>query len=457
MQRLSAQDVSFFHIEDAGYPMHIGSVSVFEGPPPEFADVLRMFESKLPRVPRYRQRVRTVPLTMNRPVWRDDPYFQLEYHLRHTGLPSPGGQEQLRRLVGRVMGQQLDRQRPLWETWVVEGLTGGRWALISKVHHALVDGVGGSELLSLVLDDHPRTPPPRPRPWQPDPEPGGWALAAEAVTDVVGGAFRGLVGAARATVGDPRGSAFRLAATVRGMATLPHLAVPKQASALNGPIGPHRRWVTASASLDDIKRIRKAHGGTVNDVVLAAATQGMRRFLDYRGEPVSGRTVRAMIPVSVRGDAADRTGNRVAAIFAELPVGLDDPVERLHALTAQLQELKSSAQALAADALVGLAGFAPPAILAAAVRPVFAYPQRYLNTIVTNVPGPQRPLYALGRRMVACYPFVPIASTLRITTAVFSYDGTVYFGVTGDFGTVPDLDVVGQGVEEGFAALLRVS
>jgi WS/DGAT/MGAT family acyltransferase len=457
-ERLSAQDAGFLHIEDSGDAMHIGSVAVFEGPPPDFAEVGALLEAKLSMVPRYRQRVCAVPLHLGGPAWCDDPGFDLGNHFWHAVLPAPGDLPELHRLVGRVMSQPLDRTQPLWETWFVEGLSGGRWALISKVHHALVDGVGGSELLSAVLDDSPDARPAPPAPWHPAPEPTAVDLFFETVADTVTNPVSVATGLLRTAVRGPVGAARRSLATLRGLTTLPGLARAKERSSLNGPIGTQRRWSTSEFSLDDVRRIRKAHGGSVNDVVLAVATAGFRALLEGRGEWVQERTLRAMIPVSVRGkDEAGRTGNRVAAVFAELPVGIDDPLARLRAISAQLDRLKQSAQALAADALVALAGFAPPALLALAARPVFAFPQRYLNTVVTNVPGPQRPLFAVGRRMLAAYPFVPIASTVRVSVAAFSYDGNLYFAATSDARSAPDVQTLIDGIDRGAQELLALA
>lgn len=456
MHRLSPLDASFLHIEDDSSPMHIASTAIFEGPPPAHADVLRMVASKLPLVPRYRQKVRFVPLELGRPVWVDDVHFNLDYHVRHTALPSPGSDVQLRNLVGRVMSQTLDRSKPLWEMWVVEGLEDGHWALISKSHHAMVDGVSGTDLLAVVLDNEPdpvRSPPP---PWQPTPELSQVELIGAAVAERVFSPYEALRGA-RSLVTRPRRLVSEVVTTSRGLSSLARLARPQPLSSLNGPIGPHRRYTWARGTVSDIKAVRGALGGTLNDVVLAAITQGFRELLLSRGESVD-RSVRTMVPVSVR--KADQKGsydNRVSAMFAELPVGLTDPVERLHAVTAQLQGLKESHQAVAGETLTSLAGFAPPALLAAGTRLALRLPQRNLNTVTTNVPGPRIQLYAAGRRMLEAFPYVPLAGQLRIGVAIFSYLDSLNFGVTGDYDSTPDLDVLARGISTGLTDLKKAA
>ncbi len=457
MDRLSPQDASFLHVENDQSHMHIASVAIFEGPAPSYRELSEMVQSKLHRVPRYRQRVRFVPFEMGRPVWADDPHFKLEYHLRHTGLPAPGGEEQLRNLVGRVMSQPLDRARPLWEMWVAEGLEDGRWAVLSKTHHCMVDGVSGTDLLTVVMDDAPDAEHASPEPWQPEAEPSGAALLARALAERATSPYEAFR-SARSALRGPRRAADRLRELGSGLGSLGRLARSGAETSLNGPIGPHRRWGWASTTLDAVKRIRAAHGGTVNAVVLATITKGFRELLLGRDEPVKDRVVRTLVPVSLRRPE-DRGvfDNRVSAMFAELPVGIEDPVKRLHAIRAQLQELKESKQAVAAEALTSLSGFAPPLLLALGTRIFSRLPQRMVQTVTTNVPGPQRPLYACGRRMLVAYPFVPLAGWVRIGVAIFSYAGQVNFGVTGDYDTCGDLPLLCHGIEEGVEELLKAS
>ena len=456
MDRMSPQDAMFLHVEDANNPMHIGAVSIFDGPPPAYGDLVRMIASKLPLVPRYRQKVRAVPLGMGRPVWVDDPHFQILYHVRHTAVPRPGSADQIRNLSGRIFGQLLDRTKPLWEIWLVEGLAAGRWALISKVHHCMVDGVSATDLLSVLLDTSPDA---RPRPapaWVPGPEPTSLRLLAdtlgEGVLDPVT-RLRGLPALARTPLSGGVGlrDAGRLAASLRhwGRASV---------GALNGPVGPHRRWGWAEASLADVKVIRTALGGTVNDVVLASITRGFRDLLQGRDEPIEGRVVRTMVPVSMRTESERGVyNNRVAAFFPGLPVGIDDPVARLADIRDQMEGLKSSGQAMAGDALTRMSGFAPPMLLAAGTRLALRFQQRLVQTVTTNVPGPRVPLYVLGRPLRSSFPYVPVAGSVRITIAIFSYEGRLFYGITADYDSVPDLDVLRDGIEAGVAELLRAA
>ena len=460
--RLSPMDASFLHIEDDVSHMHIASVGVFEGPAPAYGAVTAMIAGKLALVPRYRQVVRTVPFDLGRPLWVDDPHFNIEYHVRHTALPSPGGEEELRRLVGRVMSQRLDRSKPLWEVWVVEGLEDGSWAMLSKTHHAMVDGVSGTDLLAVIMDTSPKTPPPAPDSWEARPGPSPTGLALRAVADLAVSPYE-QVRAVRAATRVPRQAAAQAGETLRALASMRSIIRPPPRSSLNGPIGPHRHYGWASTSVDDIKRVRKGLGGSFNDVVLAAITRGFRDLLLSRGESVD-RVVRTLVPVSVRPrDAAGRAvgdgtlANKVSAMFAELPVGVADPAERLQAITIQMAALKESKQAQAAEALTSLSGFAPPMLLALGTRIASRAAQRNVNTVTTNVPGPQVPLYVAGRRMLKAYPYVPLAGQVRVGVAIFSYDSQVTFGVTGDYDTAPDIDVLTRGIEEGMVELLKIA
>ncbi|MGP0031659.1 MAG: WS/DGAT/MGAT family O-acyltransferase [Acidimicrobiales bacterium] len=459
--RLSPQDASFLHIEDDVSHMHIASVAIFEGPPPPFADVVAMVDAKLDLVPRYRQVVRSVPFDLGRPVWVDDPHFNIEYHLRHTALPSPGGEDELRKLVGRVMGQQLDRSKSLWEIWMVEGLEDGRWAMLSKTHHAMVDGVAGTDLLAVIMDISPDAERPQPVPWTARPSPSSLELAAEALVELVRDPYEQLR-AIRASTRMLRQGVRTTLEVGNGLVALAGLVRPTPVSSLNGPLGPHRRYAWACTSVDDIKAVRKAVGGTFNDVVLAAITNGFRELLLSRGETVD-RVVRTLVPVSVRPrDASGKAvgdgtyENKVSAMFAELPVSIDDPAERLGAITEQMEGLKESKQAVAGEALTSLSGFAPPMLLSAGMRVATRAAQRNVNTVTTNVPGPQFPLYAAGRKMIRAFPYVPLGGQMRIGIAIFSYDGEVNFGLTGDYDTTADLGVLAHGIEDGMTQLLKL-
>lgn len=457
MQRLSPLDASFLHLEDDNSSMHIASTAIFEGPAPTEAEFRAMVASKLPLVPRYRQKVRFVPLDVGRPLWEDDPNFNICYHVRHTALPAPGGQAQLRNLIGRVMSQMLDRSKPLWEMWVVEGLEDGHWALISKTHHAMVDGVSGTDLLAVMLDASPDPERPAEPAWNPEQPASNARLLASAVGERVVSPYE-IVRSARRIVRAPRTFLGEVSTTAQGFRSMLGLAVPTAATSLNGPIGPHRRYSWARGSISDVKGVRTALGGTLNDVVLAAISQGFRELLISRGEEVEGRTVRSLVPVSVRRPGEKGTyNNRVSAMFAELPIGIADPVERLHSVTEQLVKLKDSHQAVAGDVLTGLAGFAPPVLLAVGTRVATRAPQRNINTVTTNVPGPRIQLYAAGRRMLEAFPYVPLAGRVRIGVAIFSYLDTLNFGLTGDYNTTEDLDVLAHGIEAGMADLVKAA
>ncbi|MDQ1438645.1 MAG: diacylglycerol O-acyltransferase / wax synthase [Acidimicrobiaceae bacterium] len=449
MDRMSPLDASFLHIENENNHMHIASVAIFEGPAPDCAEVMAMVESKLTLVPRYRQKVRFVPLELGRPLWVDDPHFNLGYHVRATALPHPGGDQQLRNLVGRVMSQQLDRSKPLWEMWMVEGLEDGHWALLSKTHHAMVDGVSGTDLLSVVLDTE-ASPARQPvAEFEPEPEPNRLRLVADALRDRLANPYEQyrVVRSATRQVRD----------VARGLRSMAGLVRPTPSSTLNGPIGPHRTWAWARSSLADVKTVRGALGGTVNDVVLAAITRGFRDLLIGRGEGVD-RVVRTLVPVSVRSEAERGTyNNKVSAMFAALPVGIEDPTERLDAIKEQMTGLKESKQAVAGEVLTSLTGFAPPQLLALGTRVFSRVQQRNVNTVTTNVPGPQYPLYAVGRRMLEAFPYVPLAGSVRIGVAIFSYNGLLNFGITGDLDTAPDIEVLARGIEEGMAELVKLA
>jgi diacylglycerol O-acyltransferase len=456
MQRLSPQDASFLHLEDAVSHMHIGAVAILEGPPPGFEVLARMVQAHLGNVPRYRQKVNFVPIALGRPVWVDDPHFNLSYHLRRTALPPPGGDEELRRLVARVMSQQLDRDKPLWEMWLIEGLSEGRWGLITKMHHCMVDGVSGAELLAVILDSErdPELPPPAD--WRPERQPLGIELAVHALARRAISPYEQLR-AVRSAVRSPGRAANTAGATARGLWSMTGVVAPPPRSSLNGPIGVNRRWAWARSQLSDVKRIRGAFGGTVNDVVLSAIAGGFRALLAGREESTQ-RDVRTLVPVSVRSPGErGEYNNRVSAIFANLPVGIEHPVERLAAMHTQMEYLKHSGEAVAGDVLVGLSGFAPAMLLALGLRAATRMPQHNVNTVTTNVPGPQHPLYAGGRRMLECFPYVPLAGHVRTGVAIFSYDGALTFGVTGDYDEAPDIDVLCSGIEQTMSELLEAA
>jgi diacylglycerol O-acyltransferase len=449
-------DSVFLHVEDGVTHMHIASCAIFEGPPPRYEEFAAMVAGRLPLLTRYRQKVRFVPADIGRPVWVDDPHFNLVYHLRQTALPSPGSSAQLDNLMGRLMSVELDRHRPLWEAWMVEGLSDGRWALISKVHHCMVDGVSGTDLMTVLLDATPDPSPPLPDAWTPRAEPSDGALTFDALLQL---ALRPAerARAAAAMMRRPRDVARSFADTVQGMRSLGQQSVPTPVLSIEGGIGPHRRWSAARSSLEDIKEIRGAFGGTVNDVVLTVITSAFRDLLLASGDHVDGAVIHSLVPVNVRRPGDVSANNQVSGIIANLPVGIADPVERLAAVRADMANLKASHQADAGQSLTSIADLAPPTLFALTLRNVGSVlrrmPQHSVNTVTTNVHGPDHALYAIGRKMLEYLPFVPLSQGVRLGVAILSYDGHIAFGVTGDFDTVADVEWFCRRIEAAIAEL----
>ena len=452
--RLSGLDASFLHLEDSSAHMHVAGVMLFEGPPPPYDDLLEAFERRLPLVPRYRQRLAFVPLGQGRPKWVDDPHLNLRYHVRATALPSPGSERQLMDLAGRVFSQQLDRDKPLWEVWLVEGLEGDRFAMLSKTHHALVDGISGVDIMSVLFDSSPEpvVPPDAGDRWLPRPLPSSAQMLAEALLEratmpaEVARSVRAVFRGPRRILGAARDAAVGVGAMAWAGLN------PAPASPYNRPIGPHRRFTWMRASLRDIKGIKDSLGGTVNDVVLATVAGALGRHLRRRGHGTDGLELKAMVPVSVRQDVErGALGNRVAAIMAPLPVWCQEPVARLDIVREELKELKSGGQAVGAQVLTELSGFAPSTIMDQASRLMAR--QRFFNLVVTNVPGPQFPLYLMGRRMLDPFPMVPLAKGQGIGVALLSYDGAMNFGVVGDFDLLWDLDEFSADLYDSLAEL----
>jgi diacylglycerol O-acyltransferase len=438
--RLSGLDASFLALEKSGAHMHVGSVLVFDGDPPRYEDLLEQISDRLHLVPRYRQKLAYPPLAQARPVWVDDPHFNISYHVRHTALPGPAGEEQLRKLAGRVFSQQLDRTKPLWEIWLVNRVGDDGFALVCKTHHALVDGISGVDIMTVLFDLEPDPPEREPGPaWYPRPEPSGPALFAEALLERAGTPLD----AARAAAGlvaAPREVAGQAAKTLAGLASQASAGLGgAPPSPLNVRIGSHRRFAWVESGLDRFKAVKGALGGTVNDVVLAVVTGALRAHLERRGRNPDGLELKAMVPVSVRAEEQrGALGNQVAAMYAPLPVGLADPLERFRAVHEALGDLKASAQAIGAERLTRLAGFAAPTILDQAAR--LQSRQRFFNVTVTNVPGPQVPLYMLGRRLRSFHPKVPLVLNTALGIAIMSYDGRISFGLLGDYDAMADLD-----------------
>jgi len=456
--RLSAVDVSFLAQEGPSSHMHIGAVTVFEGPPPAFDELSDLLRSRLHLVPRYRHRLATLPLASGRPLWVDDPDFDLEYHLRQTALPPPGSWEQLMNLTSRVFSQQLDRSKPLWEMWVVEGLDDGRWALISKTHHALIDGISGVDLATVLFDLEPvpRTVEGTGVPWQPRRPPSGVELLAGGARGLLRAGLRLTERAVRAAA-HPDRTLHAGREALEGIGEIVWAGLnPAPETPLNVEIGPHRRFVGVGNRLDDFKLIKSTFGTTVNDVVLAVVAGALRGWLRSRGVRTEGLELRALVPVSIRApDEHGRLGNRLAVVRGPLPVYIADPVARLSAVKEAMDGLKESKQALGAETLAGVQEFAPPTILAQASRINFS--TRLFNLIVTNVPGPQIPLYVCGRELQDVFPVAFLPQRHALAVAIMSYNGSINFGLLGDYDALPDIDVLAQGVELEVDALVRLA
>jgi diacylglycerol O-acyltransferase / wax synthase len=442
-ERLTGLDASFLHMEREGAHMHVASTSIFEGEPPTHGEFREHIASRLHLVPRFRQKLRFVPLAQGRPVWVDDPHLNLEYHVRQTALPAPGSDEQLRNLAARIFSQQLDRSKPLWELWLVEGLSGDRFAIIGKSHHALVDGVSGVDITTVLfdLDPEPQGRPEKAPPWVARPEPTDVQLLSEALKERLTSpkeVYRGV----RAAFRGPRQVLQGLGATSKMVSA--GIAAPD--SVFNVEIGPHRRVAMVQADLADLKRVKDQHGGTVNDVILSVVAGALGKYLRARGHDTEGLELRAMVPVSVRAaEEHGALGNRISAMMAPLPVWCEDPVERLHLMTEEMGDLKSSGQAVGAEILTKLTDFAPSTIASQAARLQPA--QRFFNLVVTNVPGPQFPLYVLGRKMESIFPMVPLARRQALCVGIMSYNGQVNFGLIGDYDAMADLESFGLDLE----------
>jgi diacylglycerol O-acyltransferase len=441
--RLSALDASFLHQEKAGARLHVASVTVFDGPTPPYVELLAHIEGRLHLVPRFRQRLAEIPLDQGRPVWVDDPHFNLRYHLRHAGLPAPGSEEQLKNLAGRVFAQRLDRTKPLWELLLVDGLSGGGFAVIAKSHHALVDGISAVDITTVLFDTEPDAPPPPapPRAWTARPLPTSAQLLSDALVERVTRPGE-LARTARAAVRTPRQVARNARDGLQAMGALAFAGLsPAPATPLNVPTGPHRRYTWVDAQLGDLQGIKDSLGGTVNDAVLAVVAGALGRFLRHRGVDTQELVLKALVPVSVRAEAEQSAlSNEVAPMWVPLPVGIEDPVAQFGAIRDAVAVSAASGRAVGARTLTELAGFASPTILSQAAR--LQQRQRSFNVVVTNVPGPQLPLYLLGRRLRALYPVLPLASRQALGIAVTSYDGRLGFGLLADYDALPDLDVL---------------
>ncbi len=458
--RMSALDASFLFMEDESTPMHAGGVAIFT-PPPEGFDherLVRLIRQRIPFVPRYRQRVREVPFGLARPVWVDDERFDVTYHVRRSALPRPGSRAQLDELVARLMTRPLDRSRPLWEMYLVEGLDDGSFAIVSKSHQALVDGLSAVDIAQVMLDPTPETAIVAGEVWRPRPEPTDLELLASAFSEL---ATRpaSAIEAVRSTISETASGAAQVAQGAIGLlgAAFAMARMPGP-SPLNVSIGGQRRFATVDLPLSDLKRVRAEFGGTINDAVLAVVCGALRSWLMTRGASVNhGSVLRALLPISVAvpGNSSDDAGgNRVTATLVDLPVGEADPAIRLQQISYQLAQLEEGGQFVGADAIVNIAGFGPPTLHALGARVGSTLSRKVYNLVVTNVPGPQRPLYAAGSKMTAAYPVVPLTKGQALSIGLISYDGGVYFGLYADRDALPDLDVFVSCLREAMDELL---
>ena len=460
MDRLSVLDTQFLHLEDASSPMHIASLSLFDGPAPRRDEVLGLLAARLPLMPRYRKRLRFPPLELGRPVWADDTHFDLGYHVRQTALPAPGDDAALCTLMGRLMSQLLDRSRPLWEIWIVEGLAGARWAMITKVHHSMVDGIGGVQLQEVMLEDLPDKAPQKEAPPAALSEPSRLGLVLDAWQGLAKDAGA-VAGRALRNLRHPKTGARALLHTAGGLTFFARRLAAVRSGPTQGPIGGQRSFAHASVSLADVQAVRKAFGGSVNDVVLAAISGGYRQLFQHRHADPDHARLRSLVPVSVRGP--DRKGdlhNHISAMVCDLPLDIADPLERLRVVTARMGELKASHMAEAGVLIIEIGELLPPMVVGPVTRfiarAMHAVPQRALATVTTNVPGPREPLYLLGRRLLSWYPYVPIAQGLRIGVAILSYAGELAFGVTGDRDTVPDAGVLARAIVDDIRTMVAM-
>lgn len=457
MEQMTPLSASFLQIEDEDRTatLAIASIAVFEGPAPDHEEFVAFITGRLPLVPRFRQKVRQVPFDLAAPAWVDDPDTDVGWHVRRTAVAPPGGPDELDALIGRVMSQRMDRRRPLWEYWVVEGLPDGQWAIIQKVHHCVVDGVSGTELYHVVFDSSPEPRAPVADDWVPDPAPGLLGITAQAVRDlaaVPGAAAR----AAGALLSAPRELAELAVQTGRGALTLGSALRPVASSTLYGPIGRQRRYTATTVSLSDVRTVKSAFGSTVNDVALAAVSGGFRALLLSRGEVPDATTVRTLVPVSLRQSGEESIlDNRISMLLPYLPVDVVDPVARLREVRRRILDAAMSGEVEFASRLTVMARHEPFLPVALGVRLAFHVPQRQLVTVTTNVPGPRTPVYALGRRCLTITPYVPIANRMRFGVAMFSYLDHFAFGVTGDFDSGADIDVLAGGIADSVAELVE--
>jgi diacylglycerol O-acyltransferase / wax synthase len=458
--RLSGLDASFLYLERPSMHMHVGGVGVLDpserpGGALKFEDLAHVITSRLHLVPRFRQKVVFVPGNVARPLWVDDADFDVEFHLRRAALPAPGGRRELTDFVQRVASRPLDRTKPLWEMYFIEGLQDDLVAVLTKVHHAMIDGISAIDIATVLLDFSPEPQIPVPQPWVPEHEPSRAELLREAVAEQVRNPVAAATGTVQAALRTPARLLSGVGAALGGVRELIGMGAPPKGP-FDGKVGPNRRFAMADSPVERFKEIKNAAGGTVNDVILATTAGALSKLLKARREPTRGRTLRAMVPVSVRTeDEKMALGNRVSMVFVDLPVGPIDPVNRLHRITTKTRGLKDSMMAVGADAIMNLGTYAPPTLHALAARLVSR--GRWFNLVVSNVPGPQVPMYIAGARLLANYPVMPTAENVGLSIAVTSLAGTMGFGFTGDWDLMPDIDFLAASLEEAVDELAKAA
>jgi diacylglycerol O-acyltransferase / wax synthase len=460
--RLSPLDASFLFAEHRTAAMHVGAVMTFAPPergPLDLDGLVELIGRRLQLVPRYRQKVRDVPGHLGLPVWVDDPGFDLAFHLRRSALPAPGTEQLLRELVGRLLARQLDRSRPLWEVYLIEGLVDGRFAVVTKTHHAMVDGLAQMDIGAVLLDPTPQPRETPPDDWDPAPEPSALELAADAVLHALRRP-RDLLDVAGRAVSDVQQAVSAVSRVAEAVVAAGcSAAAVRPVPPLTAATGEQRRYGMERTTLADHRAVRKAHGGTVNDVVLAVVAGALRQWMISRGEPLtSDVSVRALVPVSVRARRRDDVGgNSISAYFLDLPVAEPDPVRRLAVVRDAMEEHKRSGRAVEATAMIRLVGLAPPIVHSLGARLASQFSSRLYNVLVTNVPGPPCPLYALGARMLDMFPVVPLAGGQAVAIGITSYDGGVHYGLTADRDALPDVDVLAAAMSDALAELVATT
>ncbi|HEY1329899.1 MAG TPA: wax ester/triacylglycerol synthase family O-acyltransferase [Actinomycetota bacterium] len=460
VERVGPQDASFFYLETPSVHQHVAGVQILDpstGPTGEvrFDDVVRLIESRLHLAPRFRQKVVFPPIPAARPVWVDDVDFNIQFHMRRAALPAPGGRAELADFVQRVISRPLDRSKPLWELYVIEGMEDGLSAILSKVHHAMIDGIAAMDIATVLFDFSPKVDIGDPPEWTPEPPPHAWDLLNDAIREGIAHPMRELTDAVQLALEAPMLAARQVGHTVSGIRDILGLGVTPP-SPLNRRVGPNRRFAMAEAPVQDFKDVKNALGGTVNDVVLATTAGALHRLFHERRLPTRGRTLRAFVPVSVRGrNERGALGNHLSTLFVELPIGPMSARSRLSTIRATTKNLKESHQAVGAEFLMNIGVWAPPTIHAMAARLAARTPM--FNLVVSNVPGPQIPLYICGAKLLAFYPIMPLAETVGLSVAVTSLAGTMAFGLTGDWDTMPDIDELADAVHDSIAELKKAA